>query len=241
MKRFFAKLLGRTSCTKEPSLPPTDISKLDPMTATFTEIYRNNAWENAESRSGPGSTVARCQPVIAALLQLIEELSIRTLLDAPCGDFNWMKEVPLPGIRYVGMDIVPDLIERNRELYSDHSREFRQGDITRGPLPKADAIFCRDALVHLSEADVFSALRTFKNSGSTYLITTTFPAQMANVEIATGQWRPLNLEQAPFHLPTPARMLSDGCPHPGYTDKGLGVWRLAELPIVAPVPLRRCA
>jgi hypothetical protein len=197
--------------------------------AIFTDIYQTNAWQNAESRSGPGSTVARCQPVIRALRELVEFFAVKTLLDAPCGDFNWMKEVPLEDVRYIGIDVVPEFIEGNRVLHGSSRREFHCRDFTCGPLPRADMIFCRDGLVHLSFADVLKALSTFQHSRARYLVATTFPAQSVNEDIATGGWRPLNLQRAPFHLPPPVRLVSDGCPIPEYADKALGVWRLGHL------------
>jgi hypothetical protein len=196
----------------------------------FTAIYRTNAWQNAESRSGHGSTVERCRPVMRALAELVEQFDVKSLLDAPCGDFNWMKEVELPGVRYVGVDVVEELIERNRHLYGRPGREFLCLDVTQGPLPRADAIFCRDCLVHLCHADVLRALAAFRRSGSRLLIATTFPAVRANEDVATGGWRPLNLEAAPFGLPPPLRLMSDGCLIPEYVDKSLGVWRLTDVP-----------
>ncbi len=196
------------------------------MTDVFTAIYRSNAWQNSESRSGPGSTVVRCEPVRQALRTLIDELGVRTLLDAPCGDFNWMKEFALDDTAYLGVDIVPELIERNQRCYSKARCQFRCLNITTGPLPRADLLFCRDGLVHLSNDDVLRALDVFRRSGSRYLAATTFPAQPANAAIVTGAWWPLNLEKAPFHLPEPLQLFSDGCSLPGYTDKALGVWRL---------------
>ena len=141
------RLLGRAA--EETGGPPQQT-----LSDVFTAIYRTNAWENAESRSGHGSTVARCRPVMRALADLIEQFGVKSLLDAPCGDFNWMKEVALPGVRYVGVDVVAEMIERNRRLYGRPGRAFRCLDVTRGPLPRADAIFCRDCLVHLCHADV---------------------------------------------------------------------------------------
>ena len=220
------RLLGRTSS------PSSDValSNQQSMTKTFSTIYQTNAWLNAESRSGPGSTVARCQPVIRALTELIDEFAVKSLLDAPCGDFNWMKEAPMPDTAYIGVDVVPEMIDRNQRLYGSARREFRCLDIARGPLPRVDMIFCRDCLVHLCHADVLKALAAFKRSGSRFLVATTFSNRTSNEDITTGEWRPLNLEKAPFHLPAPLRLVSDGCPVPGYTDKALGVWPLEQLP-----------
>jgi hypothetical protein len=204
------------------------------MAAIFTEIYHQNAWQNPESRSGPGSTIERGRIVQTGLETIIERLGVRTLLDAPCGDFNWMQQARLTAIRYLGVDVVPTLIEENTRRHARTGCEFRLADITRDPLPVHDLILCRDALVHFSDEDVWRALRVFQQSGSQYLATTTFPAQSRNEPIPTGAWRPLNLERAPFRFPPPFLAVTDGCPHPGYTDKLLAVWRLADLPVPAP-------
>ena len=45
-----------------------------------------------------------------------------SLLDAPCGDFNWMRHVPLGGVSYTGADVVPELIARNRRDYGRDGR-----------------------------------------------------------------------------------------------------------------------
>lgn len=214
--------------------PEMDGTPPGSMAAIFTEIYRCNSWQSDESRSGPGSTVERCRIVWDGLETLIAKLGIRSLLDAPCGDFNWMKEAPLTGLRYVGVDVVHELIEENTRRHGRVGREFRQADITRDSLPTCDLILCRDALVHFSDEDVWKAVRVFQQSGAPYLATTTFPAQVRNEPIPTGSWRPLNLEQAPFHFPPPFVAVTDGCPHPGYTDKLLAVWRLADLAVSAP-------
>src|SRR5262249_50405949 len=148
---------------------------------------------------------------------------------APCGDFNWMRHVPLPGIRYLGVDIVRELIDRNRRLYADETRQFHLVDMTVGPLPSADLLFCRDCFVHLSFRDIFKALAQFRASGARYLLTTTFTARPGNEDIATGGWRPLNLERPPFNFPAPMRVLSDGFPRPEYADKMLALWPVAQL------------
>ena len=74
-----------------------------------------------------------------ALPALVKELGVRSLLDAPCGDFNWMRHVDLDGVEYTGGDVVPELVARNRELYGAAGRRFVTLDLTRDPLPPAVA------------------------------------------------------------------------------------------------------
>jgi hypothetical protein len=143
-----------------------------------------------------------------------------------------MGDVDLSGIEYIGGDIVESLIEANRERYGSPARSFVKVDLTTGPLPHADAILCRDCLVHLSFANIFAAFRTMKKSGAEYLLTTTFLDRRANKDVVDGDWRPLNLEQAPFLLPPPHSVIIEECAEEGgaYADKALAVWRVSDLP-----------
>jgi hypothetical protein len=197
----------------------------------FTHIYRRNWWGGTVSVSGTGSALEQTRVIAQRLPGLLRELGVSRLLDVPCGDFHWMSTVPLDGIRYVGGDIVRQLIERNRTNYKRPGVEFRRVDLLTDTLPQADLVMCRDGLVHLSNADIVHAVRNFGRSGSTYLLTTTFPGRERNDDILTGDWRPLNLEAPPFRFPQPLRLINEECTelNRAYPDKSLGLWRLAEL------------
>jgi hypothetical protein len=195
----------------------------------FTTIYRTNRWASHESRSGIGSERSRMTQVIAELGGLIRDLGVRTVLDVPCGDFNWMRDVSLNGVSYIGCDIVADLISANSARYGERARSFRVLDFTVDQVPYADLILCRDALVHLSYKRVFAALKHFRDSGSKYLLTTTFRATEENTDIVCGWWRPVNLERSPFSLPEPVRWLPDGKSDHFYEDKVLALWDLQVL------------
>jgi hypothetical protein len=202
------------------------------MENVFTEIYRSNAWGGTESVSGPGSTEQRGASFRDDLLAALYDLGTRVLLDAPCGDFNWIGPVADAIDRYVGVDVVPEIIAGNLRQHSGPNRQFLRLDLTRGPLPPADVVLCRDALVHFSFADIWRALANLRRSGARYLITTTFIGDRENEEIATGAWRPLNLERPPFCFPPPQRLIDERCWHTGgiYADKRLGVWRRRDVP-----------
>jgi hypothetical protein len=195
----------------------------------FTLIYRGKKWKGRESRSGPGSTLARTGAIRLALPGLLRELSCHSLLDVPCGDFSWMQWVAMD-VDYIGGDIVTELIERNRRRYARAHRRFIRLDMIRDALPRADLILCRDGLVHLSHADIFRALENIKASRARYLLTTTFVQRDRNPDIRTGDWRPVNLEAPPFGFPPPVRLIDEDYPREDYRDKRLGLWRVAELP-----------
>ena len=196
--------------------------------AIFSDIYAQNLWGDPESVSGPGSNRARAAAFSAELPPLFEAFGVRTLLDAPCGDFNWMRELPWRLERYVGVDIVSEIVEKNQRAYGSETRSFLHCDLVSDPLPRADAIVCRDGLVHLSLADIRGALCNFRRTGATYLLATTFPSVYQNYDIQTGEWRPINLQRPPFNFSPPLRLIDEKRRGPDGTDVGkyLGLWRL---------------
>lgn len=197
----------------------------------FTKIYKSNAWGGKRSASGPGSDVDQTKIITKELSSLFSDLNISTMLDIPCGDFYWMKNADLSNIEYTGADIVKELVQKNTEKYGRGSIRFRYMNLIKDELPKVDLIFCRDCLVHFSFADVFLALDNVCNSQSEYILTTTMTGRKDNYDIVTGQWRPLNLELAPFVLPKPLRTIIEGCTEDdgAYEDKSLGLWRIADI------------
>jgi hypothetical protein len=191
----------------------------------FSEIYRDNLWGDPESVSGRGSTLARTVNIRKALPELLRSINARSLLDAPCGDFNWMRLVDLGDIRYTGVDVVSELILRNRELYGDQRKEFQVADVRTDPLPASDAILCRDCFIHLSFKDIDRALTNFKRSEAQFLFATTHLYTTRNTDIRTGGWRNVNLQLAPFNFPQPLESLLENAD----TGKCLGLWELSGI------------
>jgi len=198
----------------------------------FQRYYRSNKWGDRESRSGKGSNLAATAELRPKLSALLAELDIGLMLDVPCGDFHWMAQVDLGTTRYLGGDIVPDLIADTARRHARDGVEFRVIDLITGPVPRADLLFVRDCLVHLSHDHVRAALANIRASGATWLLTTTFPAVTDNTDIATGEWRAVNLCLPPFSLPAPQRLIAEGAEdQKGQgTGKMLGLWRIADLP-----------
>lgn len=194
----------------------------------FTNIYHSNYWNDKQSVSGAGSNLEATEAIRLALPPLFAELGVETMIDIPCGDFYWFKEMELPGIQYIGADIVPELVAHCKEKYGDNSHTFLVTDATKRVLPQVDLIFCRDMLGHLTNDDVRKTLKNFRASGSRYLMATTFPGRDPNQDIETGQWRPIDLEALRFGL-GPVMLLIDEKFTGGdgkFTDKMLGLWEL---------------
>lgn len=198
----------------------------------FARYYHRNKWGDAESRSGKGSNMHSTEQVRAVLPGLLQELGAQSLLDLPCGDFNWMRHVDLGAVKYTGGDIVAEMIARNQAQFGRPDRQFEVINLITGPVPRHDVILTRDCLVHLSNAHVHAALANIRASGSTYLLSTINPESGQNEDIVTGQWRALDLTRAPFNLPPPLRLIKET--YSGakgqQPDKMLGLWRIQDLP-----------
>ncbi len=197
----------------------------------FTEVYEKNAWGGKDSVSGTGSDRAQTQILREQLPLVLAELGAKSLVDAPCGDLHWMKDVlwETLGVQYTGVDIVAELVDKLRAQFP--ARRFECLDLVADVLPRADVILCRDCLVHLPLAEIQTVVRNFIKSGATWLLTTTFPATTSNTDVRWSGWRPLNLELAPLHFPVPTRIIVEGCTEDGgkHADKSLGLWRIADL------------
>lgn len=195
------------------------------VSSVFSAIYKRNLWANGESRSGRCSTIEATATVRQQLPGLLKNLNVRSLLDAPCGDFNWMRQTELDLDQYIGADIVPELIASNRHLYSTRGRTFEVMDITKDAIPCVDLILCRDCLIHLSSKLIAATFNNFKRSGSKYLLTTTYTLTRDNKDILTGDVRFINLQLAPYFLPAPLDLIVEEPEH----GKSLALWRGEDL------------
>lgn len=197
---------------------------------TFQLIHERNLWNGPDSVSGAGASRSQTDSLQVELPLLLKALNVRVLLDLPCGDFGWMQNVDLPIETYIGGDLVDALIADNRRRFGNEHHLFMNLDVTRDKLPKADLLFCRDCLVHLSFEDIFRALDNIRRSSIPYVLTTTFPECHRNEDITTGDWRLLNLEEPPFNLPAPRHLINEGCTEGEgmYRDKSLGLWTLDD-------------
>ena len=198
----------------------------------FTSYFHNNTWQGRESVSGPGSDSVETVNLIPELNALISVLGAKSILDIPCGDWNYMRHINLDGITYIGADIVEPLIEQNRKKYESDTVTFEVLDIRHDYLPTVDLVITRDCLVHLPNDDIWDALINIKRSGSKYLLTTTFNflSQPVNHDILVGQWRRVDLTRPPFSLLSPLRLLIEASIQSHALDKCLGLWPIEHLP-----------
>jgi len=201
-----------------------------PAAARFAHIYDNDVWGSDGTEtppSGPGSALARTANVRAQLPSVLRDLGSSTLVDLGCGDLTWMSTIELP-VRYVGVDVVADVIAENERRHSSPSRQFMCADALHGDLPDGDTVLCREILFHLSFADVGTLMRNLARKPRRWFIATTDTATWFNADIRSGDFRILNLRRSPFRWPQPDRTIDDSGLVEGRT---LAIWRFDRLPL----------
>lgn len=208
----------------------------------FTSVFNKNAWKSGESFSGVGSTLDQTVTLRRAMKDVISKLGIKSLLDVPCGDANWMRAENFFDIEYTGVDIVPQLITFNNELNEHPTRvSFLLGDFTSFDSNKSfDMVFCRDLFVHLNFTDILKCFESMIRTQSKYLAVTTFTSVEKNLDITYPSglesiigWRPLNMQLAPFELTNPVIILNEGCTEKEgnrtFDDKSIAIFSLEAI------------
>ena len=238
----------------------------DSSNSAYTEDVFGKHYQNVDldagqrggrmAASGSGSTLAATTGIRHVLPALISGLGIRTIIDAPCGDFGYMRhvlsspQVAGRNISYVGVDLVHPLVAALNQRFREPGRvEFMPLDFMRQELWPADLLIVRDVLFHFDLNRSLKALQRINRSGAKFLLTTFYPKSRNNDFFAAGavQWSDpragtinrkfvqgsgfssfyrINLLDAPFHLPPP--LLSIG--HDGneleFNDRVVGLWQL---------------
>jgi hypothetical protein len=144
-------------------------SRLDVQQA-FERVYAENAWGGTpgEFDSGLGSSDAVTERYVAMVRAFIAERGVRSVADLGCGDFRVGRQLVGSVPRYVGVDIVPALVERKRREFPDV--EFRCLNLISDELPDAELGLLRQVLQHLSNEEIAAVLRNCRRYR--YLIVT---------------------------------------------------------------------
>ncbi len=190
----------------------------------FDRIYEKNLWQSSETVSGKGSELVYVQNLLQQLPVLLKKYNVKTVVDAPCGDYNWILHLDYRFEKYTGIDIVQKLIEKNKK-YENERIKFFAGDILTYNIPSSDLIFCRDCFIHLTFKQIFKALENFKKSGSEFIMLTSYD-NCRNEDVLAGQFRKINLLLPPFNFPAPKDIIQE---LPSEEGKYFCLWKLEDL------------
>ncbi len=182
-----------------------------PTKAVMNQIYEQHLWGGAtfDFYSGQGSHDPKIiTPYINAITTFFESHhNTLSVCDLGCGDFNIGKHLTKYTKKYIAVDIVDNLITRNKAKFIEDHLEFHCLDITKDKLPIADCILLRQVLQHLSNKEILSIvhkLRQYKYVILTEHIPT--GSFLPNKDIISGQGIRLkhnsgvDLLNSPFNL-----------------------------------------
>jgi len=182
-----------------------------PTKAVMNQIYDQHLWGGKEFDfySGQGSHDSKIiTPYLEAVTSFLNSHdNVLTVCDLGCGDFNIGKHLHPYTNSYIAIDIVEDLINRNRSKFKAQNLVFQCLDISKDQLPKTDCVIIRQVLQHLSNEDILNVVK--KLMPYKYVILTEHIPMgkfTPNVDIISGQGIRLkhksgvDLLEAPFHL-----------------------------------------
>jgi len=196
----------------------------------FTEIYNSNLWENPETVSGDGSTVANTITTNEKIVEWTSKFG-SNVVDIPCGDFNFMRLIAPNFKKYIGIDIVDELMENNKSKYNFSNCEFLSGNVVNFDyaslnMAQPDIIIIKDCFIHLSNKNIFDALKNLTRSNIKYLVANNYVGSKNENGDVDGGSRPINLSYPPFSLP--ASIDTIFCDK-DWKNKQLSIWRISDI------------
>ncbi|HEA20235.1 MAG TPA: class I SAM-dependent methyltransferase [Pricia antarctica] len=129
-------------------------------------IYMQKEWGGVKQEfySGQGSHLPKIvDPYVRKINQFLNAFTPKLrVCDLGCGDFNVGKQLVKASVQYIGVDIVADLIVRNKTLFKRPNLEFMTLDIISDDLPEADCVLVRQVLQHLSNEQIGFIIKKLK-------------------------------------------------------------------------------
>ncbi len=177
----------------------------------MSQIYDMHLWGGNEFDfySGNGSHDTKIiDSYLKVLIAFLKSHNNNLIVcDLGCGDFNIGKQLTQYSKKYIAVDVVENLINRNKKVYKASYLEFQCLDIIEDKLPPGDCIILRQVLQHLSNKDIEKIVK--KLTAFKYIILTEhIPLGnfVANRDIISGQGIRLkqnsgvNILEPPFNL-----------------------------------------
>lgn len=137
---------------------PESAKKPWPTKDVMEQIYEKHLWGgiHADFYSGFGSHHSEIvEPYVERVSSFLDAFAEPLVVcDMGCGDFNIGRQLAKHTKKYVAVDIVFALIERNKRQFKEGNLEFRCLDISSDGWPFGDCVILRNVLQHLSNAEI---------------------------------------------------------------------------------------
>ena len=174
------------------------VDEILPLRNAFERVYKESKWGHG---SGPGSSPANTIEYRAFVSRFIEANGIRSVTDLGCGDWQFSHFMDWSSVEYLGLDVVPEIVERNRSRFGKPNLRF-EVFASLEALPGGDLLLAKEVLQHLPNASINEYLRAIRQKYRFALFTnSTEPSNLANRDIEPGGFRPICPEKPPFAAP----------------------------------------
>ena len=172
----------------------------DPATLrdAFRRIYDGQQWGHG---SGPGSSPANTIEYRAFVQRFVEANGLRSVTDLGCGDWQFSRFVDWSQVDYLGLDVVPEIVERNRARFGLPNVRFAVLS-SLADLPGGDLLLAKEVLQHLPNRTIAEYLAAIRGKYRFALLTNAIePQALVNRDIEPGGFRPIRLQEPPFNAP----------------------------------------
>lgn len=166
--------------------------------SAFRSVYEHQVWGNG---SGPGSSPANTIEYRAFVERFLKANAIRHVTDLGCGDWQFSYLIDWGYTEYLGIDVVPELVAKNRAKFASSSIRFEEFTSIEN-IPGGDLLLSKEVLQHLPNQTVAEYLVVIQRRYRFALLTNSVGlAPKANIDIQPGGFRSLRLQDAPFNAP----------------------------------------
>ena len=185
----------------------------------FSAIYKHDRWgggsdQKAGGGSGGGSSELGAIGASRIIFHLAMKYAVSGIVDAPCGAMAWQESLvnqlqhAIPGFRYLGLDVVQSVVERNRARFvSRPNVTFVEADLTRPESVQVKGayglLFSRDSMMHNTLEGCWQMLDTFTRSPVKYVLLGSYGADKPgrrNGAVQNGRWFSIQLDRPPFGM-----------------------------------------
>ena len=129
--------------------------------------------------SGPGShNVDVLKPYLNAIISFLNENRNMIIIDLGCGDFNVGSNLVKFSKKYIAIDVVGNLIDRNKNLFKSNRLIFKKIDVVYEDIPRGDCILIKEVFQHITNKEIKMILKKLINFK--YLIITESEPKILN-------------------------------------------------------------